>query len=162
MFQLLIQLIINADRYNPVNKGLIPTGIAPVDDTPFDFTVRKKIGKDINNDHPQIKHGGGYDHNWVLKNTNGETYPAAIVTEPISGRKLEVFTTEPGVQFYTGNFLDGTITGKRGEAYINRSAFCLETQHFPDSPNQSNFPSTVLMPGETYNTKTTYKFSVVK
>lgn len=156
------ELIINADSYNPVNKGLIPTGIAPVDDTPFDFTVSKKIGEDIDNDHPQIKNGGGYDHNWVLKSTDGKSRLAAIVTEPRSGRKLEVFTSEPGVQFYTGNFLDGTIIGKRGAAYNQRSAFCLETQHFPDSPNQSMFPSTVLMPGETYSTETIYKFSVVK
>ena len=154
-------LAIVADNYNPVDKGLIPIGISSVKDTPFDFTQSKMIGQDINADNQQIKYGGGYDHNWVLNNQDGDLELAAIVVEPESGRKLEVFTTEPGVQFYTGNFLSGNLTGKRGEVYGKRSGFCLETQHYPDSPNQPEFPITTLLPGETYNSQTIYKFSTV-
>lgn len=154
-----VQII--ADKYNPVDDGLIPTGISSVLNTPFDFTTSKKIKDGIDSDHPQTKIGLGYDHNFVLNNTSGKLSLAAVVTEVTSGRKMEVFTTEPGVQFYCGNFLDGTITGKRGKPYVHRGALCLETQHFPDSPNKSNFPSTILKPGETYKSQTSYKFSVI-
>lgn len=150
-----------ADHYNPVDEGLIPTGIESVAGSPFDFTKAKAVGLEIDADHPQIKFGGGYDHNFVLRNDKETLKLAATVIEPKSGRKLEVLTTEPGVQFYCGNFLDGSLTGKRGNKYEYRSALCLETQHFPDSPNQSSFPSTVLRPGETYRSQTIYKFSVV-
>lgn len=150
-----------ADQYNPVDDGLIPTGIDKVSGTPFDFTTSKKIGDDIDADHPQIKIGLGYDHNYVLNNNSGKLALAAIVTESTTGRKMEVFTTEPGVQFYCGNFLDGSIIGKRGKPYVNRGALCLETQHFPDSPNKPDFPSTILQPGETYKSQTSYKFSVL-
>lgn len=156
------EIMINADEYNPIDEGLIPIGIAPVKNTPFDFTTSKKISVGINDDHPQIKFGGGYDHNWVLRNKNGEMKLAAIATDPVSGRKLEVLTTEPGIQFYTGNFLDGKLNGKGGNQYGKRGGFCLETQHFPDSPNQPDFPSTVLMPGEEYSSQTVYKFSTLK
>jgi len=154
------QLSINADNYNPVNQSLIPTGISAVKDTPFDFTIMKKIGDNINDDHLQIKNGGGYDHNWVLNDGNGQK-PAATVIEQLTGRKMEVFTTEPGVQFYTGNFLKD-IKGKSGKTYNKRSGFCLETQHFPDSPNQPDFPSTILRPGDQYVSQTSYKFSIAK
>ena len=156
------EVSILADNYNPVNAGLIPTGISTVKDTPFDFTHSKKISYGIDADHLQIKHGGGFDHNWVLNNADGKLKLAAVALDSSSGRKMEVFTTEPGIQFYTGNFLDGTLIGKSGVAYGKRSGFCLETQHFPDSPNQKDFPSTILLPGETYSSQTSYKFSVVK
>jgi len=157
-------LIINADHYTPVDQNLIPTGeIAPVAGTPFDFTTRRAIGERIEEDHPQIVFGNGYDHNYVL-NKNMETPDkpqlAATVIEPGSGRRMDVYTTEPGIQFYSGNFLDGSETGKRGEIYNFRTSFCLETQHFPDSPNQPNFPSTLLLPGETYRQVTKMVFSV--
>ena len=150
-----------ADNYNPVDDGLIPTGISSVLGSPFDFTTSKKIKDRIDADHPQTKIGLGYDHNFVLNKTSGNLSLAAVVTEATSGRKMEVFTTEPGVQFYCGNFLDGTITGKRGKPYLHRGALCLETQHYPDSPNNPDFPSTVLKPGETYRSQTSYKFSVI-
>ena len=154
---------LNADHYTPVDQTLIPTGeIAPVKDTPFDFTVEKSIGKDINQVNDQLQFGRGYDHNFVL-NKKGQADKmtlAATVYEPKSGRFLEVLTEEPGVQFYTGNFLDGRLTGKAGKPYLNRGGFCLETQHFPDSPNQPTFPSTILRPSETYSTKTIFRFSV--
>ena len=150
-----------ADRYTPVDAGLIPTGeLAPVKGTPFDFTTPHAIGERINQDHPQLKAGRGYDHNFVLNKAAGELGLAARVTEPTSGRTLEVHTTEPGVQFYTGNFLDGSLTGKGGVKIPTRAALCLETQHFPDSPNKPGFPSTVLKPGETLRSTTVWKFSV--
>ena len=154
------ELLINAAQYTPVDETLIPTGeMAPVEGTPFDFRHLMPIGERVNVDHQQIKHGGGYDHNFVL-NAGKEEYPrVAKVHEPTSGRLLEVFSSEPGVQFYCGNFLDGTITGKGGKVYGHRSGFCLETQHFPDSPNHEHFPSVVLNPGELYQTSTIFRFS---
>jgi aldose 1-epimerase len=152
------ELTIQADRFTPVDAGLIPTGeLRPVDGTPFDFRKRTAIGARITADDEQLKLGKGYDHNWVLNHT-AEVSLAARAVEPNSGRVLEVWTTQPGVQFYTGNFLDGTVTGKGGKAYGFRTAFCLETQHFPDSPNHPEFPSTVLKPGERYHEVTLYKF----
>ena len=157
-------LIIRADKFTPVDAGLIPTGeFRDVAGTPFDFRKELAIGARIDQDEEQLKLGGGYDHNFVLQRSNDpEESLAARVLEPVSGRILEVWTTEPGVQFYTGNFLDGKTIGKGGITYPKRSAFCLETQHFPDSPNQPKFPSVVLNPGERYHTITTYKFSVKK
>jgi len=157
-------LIIQADKFTPVDAGLIPTGeFRDVAATPFDFRKELAIGARIDQDEEQLKLGGGYDHNFVLQRSNDpEESLAARVLEPVSGRVLEVWTTEPGVQFYTGNFLDGKTIGKGGVTYPRRSAFCLETQHFPDSPNQPKFPSVVLNPGERYHTITTYKFSVKK
>jgi len=153
------QLMIDADRYTPVGKGLIPTGeLLTVAGTPFDFRQPKPIGRDIQADDAQLELGLGYDHNFVLKDTaDDELVLAARVTEPTSGRVLEVLTVEPGVQFYSGNFLDGTLNGK-GQTWQYRSGFCLEPQHFPDSPNEPGFPSTVLRPGETYNTRIVYRF----
>jgi len=157
-------LIIQADKFTPVDAGLIPTGeFRDVAGTPFDFRKELAIGARIDQDEEQLKLGGGYDHNFVLQRSNDpEESLAARVLEPVSGRILEVWTTEPGVQFYTGNFLDGKTIGKGGVTYPKRSAFCLETQHFPDSPNQPKFPSAVLNAGERYHTITTYKFSVKK
>ncbi len=156
-------LTFHASKYTPVNAGLIPTGkLAPVAGTPFDFTKPRAIGERNNADHEQIKFGGGYDHNWVLDKAYGEMGLAAEVYEPVSGRVMEVWTEEPGLQFYGGNFLevDGVErVGKSGVAYKHRTGFCLETQHYPDSPNQKNFPSTILKPGDTYRTTTIYKFS---
>src|SRR6266851_954543 len=157
-------LTIQADQFTPVDSGLIPTGeLRDVMDTPFDFRKPTAIGARIDQDDEQLKLGSGYDHNFVLRMPmdHGE-YLAARVLEPATGRVLEVWTTEPGVQFYTGNFLDGKTAGTGGATYPRRNAFCLETQHFPDSPNQPKFPSVVLKPGERYNTITTYKFSVEK
>jgi len=158
------QLMIQADKFTPVDAGLIPTGeLRDVASTPFDFRKPAAIGARIDQDEEQLKLGGGYDHNFVLRRSNGAgEFLAARVVEPASGRVLEVWTTEPGVQFYTGNFLDGKTAGKGGVTYPHRSAFCLETQHYPDSPNQPKFPSVVLNPGERYHTITTYKFSVEK
>ncbi|MBN1782213.1 galactose mutarotase [bacterium] len=154
-------LTIHADQTTPVNAGLIPTGeIAPVAGTPFDFTEPHAIGERIDIDNEQIRFGPGYDHNWVLNKTSQDTMLAATVYEPGSGRFMEVLTMEPALQFYSGNFLDGTLTGKSGQPYVYRSGFCLETQHYPDSPNHDNFPGTVLNPGETYHTVTVYRFSV--
>jgi len=155
------QLMIRGDHITAVDDTLIPTGeLRPVKDTPFDFTHATAIGARINQDDPQIKVGKGYDHNWVL-NSHGAHSPvlAAEAYEPNSGRVLQVLTVEPGVQFYSGNFLDGTITGKGGKVYKHRYGFCLETQHFPDSPNHPKFPSTTLKPGQTYSTITIFKFS---
>ncbi|RMZ51621.1 galactose mutarotase [Flavobacteriaceae bacterium PRS1] len=154
-------LQINAAQYTPVDKGLIPTGvIAPVANTSFDFQQLTAIGKRINDDVEQLKFGLGYDHNWVLnKNKEGLNYAAKII-EPTSGRSLEIYTNEPGLQFYGGNFLDGTIIGKRGITYKHREAFCLETQHFPDSPNKEDFPSTILKPEEEYYSICIYKMSI--
>lgn len=160
------QLHLNADHYTPVDEGLIPTGeIAPVKGTPFDFTTAhprsKTIGRDIGQENEQLKFGLGYDHNFVLnkEGQQGQMTLAATVYEPPSGRFMETFTEEPGIQFYCGNFLDGRLKGKAGKPYIYRSGFVLETQHYPDSPNQKNFPSTILKPGDTYSTKTIYRFS---
>lgn len=152
-------LTIRATRTTPVNAGLIPTGqFAPVAGTPFDFTTPRAIGERVNADDEQIRFGGGYDHNWVLDQSGGEPALAAAVFEPVSGRTMEVWTGEPGLQFYSGNFLDGTNVGKSGRAYQHRTGFCLETQHFPDSPNQPAFPTTILRPDQTYSSTTIYKF----
>ncbi|MBQ4913801.1 galactose mutarotase [Maribacter sp. MMG018] len=155
-------LQINSNYYTPVDKGLIPTGIiASVEHSPMDFKKLTLIGKRIEDDFEQLKFGLGYDHNWVL-NGNKPLNWAAKVVEPVSGRVMEVYTNEPGLQFYSGNFLDGTIIGKANRAYKYRSAFCLETQHFPDSPNNPHFPSTILNPGEEYYSVCIYKFSVTE
>lgn len=155
------ELRIDADRYTPVDASLIPTGeLAPVEGTPFDFRTPTAIGARIDAADPQIKNGQGYDHNWVLNGTAGQMRTVARVLEPKSGRTLEVATTEPGMQFYAGNFLDGTLIGKGGQAYARRSGFCLETQHYPDTPNQPNFPPTLLKPGEEYRTTTVFRFGV--
>ena len=149
---------INADRYTPVDATQIPTGVlTSVAGTPFDFRKPTAIGARIDADDEQLRMGGGYDHNFVL--TPGARF-AARVEEPASGRTLEVRTTEPGLQFYTGNKLDGSITGKGGAVYGKRSGFCLETQHFPDSPNQAHFPSTILRPGASYASQTVFRFGV--
>jgi aldose 1-epimerase len=154
------ELLINADRYTPVDATLIPTGeLASVAGTPFDFRKATPIGARIGEDNPQLKNGKGYDHNWVLNRTGVGLQLAARLTDPSSGRTLEIRTTEPGLQFYSGNFLDGTITGKGGHKYAFRGGLCLETQHFPDSPNHSNFTSTILRPGQSYDSKTVFAFS---
>jgi aldose 1-epimerase len=152
-----------ADNYTPVDSGLITTGeIAPVEGTPMDFRKPVSIGSRIESDFQQLKFGLGYDHNWVLnKAENGLTYSAKVV-EPLSGRTLEVYTNEPGLQFYGGNFLNGKDAGKGGKVYGFRGAFCLETQHYPDSPNKPSFPSTILNPGEEYYSVCIYKFGVEK
>ncbi len=157
-------LMIEGDKFTPVDSGLIPTGeLRDVAGTPFDFRKPTAIGARVDSDDEQIKLGGGYDHNFVLRRKAGDPISlAARVVEPKTGRVLEVWTTEPGVQFYTGNFLDGSAHGKGGISYTKRSALCLETQHFPDSPNQPKFPSTELKPGERYHTTTIYKFSTEK
>ena len=156
------QLTLDADRMTPVNFSLIPTGeLKPVAGTPFDFTKPEVIGLRINADDQQLKFGGGYDHNWVLNGTPGKLRPAAKVFDPTTGRVLNVATTEPGVQFYTGNFLDGSFSGPHGK-YEKRTGLCLETQHFPDSPNHPDFPSTELKPGQTYSSETTWTFSAEK
>ena len=154
------QVMLKADKFTPVSESLIPTGeLRRVQSTPMDFRTPTAVGARIDQDDQQLKYGRGYDHNWVLESGGSETPTlAASVYEPGSGRVLEVWTTEPGVQFYTGNFLDGP-KGKGGKPYQRRYGLCLETQHFPDSPNQPNFPSTVLKPGQTYHTVTMYKFS---
>jgi aldose 1-epimerase len=153
------EIEIQADRYTPVDKGLIPVGdLAAVEGTPFDFRKATAIGARIDADHPQIALGGGYDHNMVLTRTGTGLERVVRVHEPTTGRTMEMATTQPGVQFYTGNFLDGTITGKAGKVYPKRSGFCLETQHYPDSPNKPQFPSTILKPGETYRQSTAYTF----
>ena len=158
-------LQIHADHFTPVDSGLIPLGeLREVKGTPFDFLTPTAIGDRIDQDEEQIKLGKGYDHNFALNRrvaVKGLAL-AAVVQEPKSGRVLQVWTTEPGIQFYTGNFLDGTGTGKGGKPYARRTAFCLETQHYPDSPNHPAFPSTILKPGETYRTTTVYKFSAEK
>jgi aldose 1-epimerase len=157
------QLTMNANRFTPVDEGLIPTGeLRSVKGTPFDFTKQTAIGARINETDEQLKFGTGYDHNLVLKGPTGQLRQAAKVYEPTTGRVMEVWTTEPGLQFYSGNFLDGTLTGKGGKVYNQRYGFCLETQHFPDSPNKPNFPSTVLKKGGRYMTTTIYRFSVQK
>lgn len=155
------ELKLKASKYTPVDESLIPIGkIVDVARTPFDFSNFTKINRFLNDDHEQIAFGGGYDHNFVLDEPSLEV-PFATVRSEKSGIQMKVFTTEPGVQFYTGNFLDGSNVGKGGTAYQERSGFCLETQHFPDSPNQPNFPSTLLKPSEAYKSTTIYKFQVV-
>jgi len=158
------EITINADKFLPTDAGLIPTGeLKPVKGTPFDFTTAHLIGERIDDTTDNdIKLGGGYDHCWVFTDQSNKLKSIANVLEPVSGRTMEVFTTEPAVQFYTGNFLNGKATGKSGKKYEFRYGFCLETQHFPDAPNQSAFPSTVLKPGETYTSTTIYKFGVKK
>ena len=156
-------LTLNAAQYTPVDAGLIPTGaLTPVEGTPFDFRQPTAIGARINGTDPQLVYGKGYDHNWVLSRTGAGLQLAARVTEPTTGRTMEIHTTEPGIQFYAGNFLDGTLTGKGGQVYAHRSGFCLETQHYPDSPNQSTFPSTILRPGERYTSQTVFTFGVAR
>ena len=155
------KLKINADQFTPVDSTLIPTGeIASVDGTPMDFRSSNFIGARIDNDFEQLKYGNGYDHNWVLNKGKKELTLAAEVSESNSGRTMEVYTNEPGLQFYTGNFLNGKDKGKNGKPYFRREAFCLETQHFPDSPNHDNFPSTILNPGEEYYSICIYKFGI--
>lgn len=155
------ELMINADMTTPVAAGLIPTGdIVPVADTPFDFTTAKTMGKDIEADNAQLQLGPGYDHNWVLNKEGSEMSLAAEVYEPTTGRVMTIETNEPSIQFYAGNFLDGTITGKDGKVYNKRFGFCLETQHNPDSPNNPDWPTTTLRPGEVYKTTTVHTFSV--
>ncbi|MBP8304829.1 MAG: galactose mutarotase, partial [Phycisphaerae bacterium] len=144
------ELMINAEQTTPVAAGLIPTGeLASVADTPFDFRKPKPIGRDIDADDEQIRFGPGYDHNWVLHKRGDELSLAARVYEPTTGRVMEIFTTEPGIQFYSGNFLNGTIVGKDGKAYRKHWGLCLETQHHPDSPNKPHWPTTTLLPGQT-------------
>jgi len=157
------RLTLDADRFTPVNAALIPTGqLAPVEGTPFDFRKPAAIGARINADDVQLKYGKGYDHNFVVNGTPGQLRHAARVEDPKSGRALDVSTTEPGVQFYTSNTLNVKQPGKSGQHYQQHSAFCLETQHFPDSPNHPDFPSTILRSGERYQSKTVFAFSVTK
>jgi aldose 1-epimerase len=157
------RLTIDADRFTPVDQTLIPTGeLAPVDGTPFDFRTPTAIGARIAADHEQLRYGKGYDHNWVLTRSGAGLSHAARLEDPATGRTLDVSTTEPGMQFYSGNFLDGTITGKSGHQYRHRYGLCLETQHFPDSPNHANFPSPIVRPGERYQSKTVFAFGVSK
>jgi aldose 1-epimerase len=156
-------LEINAAGYTPVDAGLIPVGgVKPVAGTPFDFSKPTAIGARINETNEQLKIAGGYDHNWVLNGKNGVMKMAAKVSDPKSGRVLTVSTTQPGVQFYSGNFLDGSFSGKAGGKYTRNTGLCLETQHFPDSPNQPGFPTTLLKPGETMHSETVFAFSVQK
>lgn len=156
------ELMLSAKHYTPVDETLIPTGEMPaVAGTPFDFTTAKAIGRDVNQTHEQLEFGLGYDHNWVLDKSGqaDELTLAARVYEPSSGRVMEIHTTEPGIQFYGGNFLDGRLKGKSGKPYVFRGGFCLETQHYPDSPNQPDFPTTILQPGDEYKSQTTFHFS---
>jgi len=156
-------LMINADKYTPVNKDLIPVGgPQPVAGTPFDFRKPTPIGQRIHDNNEQLKIAGGYDHNWVLNGPNGTMKLAAKVTDPKSGRVLTVTTTQPGVQFYSGNFLTGAYKSAKGTAFGKNTGLCLETQHYPDSPNQSSFPSTELKPGQTMHSETVFTFSVEK
>lgn len=154
------ELVLNADYFTPTDEGAIPTGeIRSVANTPMDFRIPQKIGERINEDYIELKQGIGYDHNWVLNKKNNELSWAATVTEDSTGIELKVFTTEPGVQFYSGNYLN-ISNGKNSKLYPSRSGFCLETQHFPDSPNHNNFPSSVLNPDEIYTQTTIYQFEV--
>ncbi len=157
-------LYVNADNFTPVDSTFMTTGeISPVTGTPMDFTSEKEIGKEINNyDYAQLKNGNGYDHNWVLNTAGDDTKIAAKLISPLTGIVLEVYTDEPGIQVYTGNFLDGTVTGKKGIVYNQRAAICLETQHYPDSPNKPDWPSAILEPGQTYKSHCIFKFSVKK
>ncbi|HEY3323101.1 MAG TPA: aldose epimerase family protein [Planctomycetota bacterium] len=154
------EIMIKADKFTPVDETLIPTGVLqPVKGTPLDFTKPMTIGARINQPDQQLKFGGGYDHNWVLNSGGGSVELAVRLTDPTSGRIMEVLTDEPGMQFYCGNFLDGTLTGKGGKAYKQRMGLCLEPQHFPDSPNKPEFQSCVLKPGKTFQNTIIYKFS---
>ena len=154
------RVVLHADRFTPVDAGLIPTGeLRPVQGTPFDFRQPHAIGERVNADYDQLKVGNGYDHNFVVNGRAGTLRPAARVSEPKSGRVLEVLTTEPGVQFYIGNNLDGRLVGKGGKSYPRRAGFCLETQKFPDSPNKPTFPSPVLKPGQNFHSTTVFRFS---
>jgi aldose 1-epimerase len=155
------ELSLEADRFLPVDQTLIPTGeLKAVAGTPFDFTKSSVVGSRINDTtDTQLQYGKGYDHCWVFADSSRSLKAVATVYEPTTGRVMTVSTTEPAVQFYTGNFLDGTLTGKEGRVYKKRTGFCLETQHYPDAPNQPAFPTTTLKPGETYRTTTVYKFS---
>lgn len=159
-------LKLNADHFTPVDKTLIPLGEnRSVEGTPFDFRIPKTIGRDLNLQETdlQMEYGGGYDHNFVLnKEKDGEMSLAAYVIDPKSGRRMDIFTEEPGIQFYGGNFMDGSDIGKYGKKFLYRESFALETQHFPDSPNQPSFPNTILNPGEVYQSKSAYKFSVTE
>ena len=154
------EITINSDSYLPVDQTLIPTGeLRDVGGTPFDFRESKSIGDDINNEDKQLTFGNGYDHCWVLNKQDEGIRLVATAYDPVSGRLLEVSSDQPGIQFYSGNFLDGTLVSKDGAKYEFRSGFCLETQHYPDSPNQESFPTVILNPGEKYDTKTIFKFS---
>lgn len=157
-------LSIAADEYLPVDENQIPTGeVASVTGTPFDFTTARPIGSDINESDEQLRIGHGYDHNYILRpGTVAAGASIATVTSPLTGIRMDVHTTEPGIQLYTGNFLTGKDTGKRGKSYDKHGAFCLETQHFPDAPNQPEFPTTLLLPGQVFQSETRYRFSVVK
>lgn len=157
------ELRIHAEHYTPVDASRLPTGdLAPVADTPFDFRSRRRIGALIDADHPQLRVAGGYDHNFVLAPTSTRSLAHAVhLAEPVGGRTLDIFTTEPGLQFYSGNFLNGTIRGKSGGVYGHRSGLCLETQHFPDAPHHAHFPSVLLRPGEEYRTRTLFRFGVL-
>jgi aldose 1-epimerase len=156
------RLTVNASTYTPVDAGLIPTGdIAPVAGTPFDFVAPHPIGERIAAANEQLRHAGGYDHNFVIDRKAEGLEWAATVLEPETGRRLDVLTTEPGIQFYSGNFLDGTLAGKNGRIYPHRGGLCLETQHFPDAPNQPHFASVILRPGDELRSSTVYRFSVV-
>ncbi len=157
------RVILNASQFTPVNEELIPTGeLAQVVETPFDFRKPMEVGARIGADNEQLKLAGGYDHNFVLNGRDGATKLAAMVADTKSGRVMTVTTTQPGVQFYSGNHLDGTFTGRHGKKYVEHMALCLETQHFPDSPNEAAFPSTVLKPGQEFHSTTTFRFSVKK
>lgn len=154
------ELMIDADKFTPVDENLIPTGeLRSVRGTPLDFTSPRTIGTRIEQDYEQLKFGNGYDHNWVLNNRDGSLALSAWIYEPATGRAMVVYTTEPGIQFYTGNFLDGSITGKGDRVYKKRYGFCLEAQHFPDSPNKPDFPPVILRPGEEYRQTTIYRFA---
>jgi len=154
------QIMIDADSFTPVNATLIPTGTLPaITGTPFDFRTLTAIGARIHEDDEQLRYGGGYDHNWVLNRPDQGLRHVITITEPTTGRCLDVATSQPGVQFYTGNMLPDTVLGKQGQIYTKRAGFCLETQHFPDSPNQPHFPSTILRPGEHYHETTVFAFS---
>lgn len=155
------RLTIHATQYTPVDSELVPTGaLAPVAGTPFDFRRPTRIGASIVATDEQLRHAGGYDHNFVLTSTGNGLAPAARLADPDSGRVLDISTTEPGLQFYSGNFLDGTVRGKGGRTYGHRTGLCLETQHFPDSPNRPHFPNTILRPGATYRSRTMFAFGV--
>ena len=155
------ELMIDAEEILAIDKTSVPTGkIASVAGTPFDFRQPKPVGRDINQTNEQLANGSGYDHTFVLNPEKGAKKPAATLYEKTSGRKLQVFTDQPGLQLYTANFLDGSLNGKSGKPYLKRSSLCLETQHFPDSPNQPRFPNTILRPGEIHKTRTVYQFSV--
>jgi len=154
------ELALHADKFTPVNSNLIPTGeLRSVAGTPFDFRRAHRVGERIDQDDEQLKFGRGYDHNWVLNNQNGTLALAGEISEPNSGRVMQILTTEPGMQFYAGNFMDGAMIGKQGQRYPWRSGFCLETQPYPDSPNQPGFPLTTLNPGQTYQSTTIYRFA---